>query len=68
LQLDVRIDWGILPVNQVYKTNTERIANVVKLCQKNGVKALVYTSALDTIYSGKPIINADGTYPCRHIL
>jgi nucleoside-diphosphate-sugar epimerase len=42
--------------------------NVVKACMENNVRNLVYTSSLDAVYRGKPLVDVDETlaYPGKH--
>jgi sterol-4alpha-carboxylate 3-dehydrogenase (decarboxylating) len=62
------VDWGTHSEEEVLAVNTGGTANIVKACQENGVKAMVYTSSLDAVYSGKPLVDVDETlpYPEKH--
>ncbi|KAF3906187.1 ADP-L-glycero-D-manno-heptose-6-epimerase [Dactylellina cionopaga] len=45
------------------KVNVEGTKNVVKACEENGVKVMVYTSSAGVVYDGSPLINVDETEP-----
>lgn len=62
------IDWGTKPKNEVLDINVGGTENVIAACLKNKVKYLVYTSSLDAVYTGKPLVNIDETqgYPSKH--
>ncbi len=57
------VDWGTHSEEEVYGTNAEGTANVIQACREAGVGYLVYTSSLDTIFSGEPRVNIDETLP-----
>lgn len=57
------IDWGILSDEEVLAINTGGTENVIAACEHNGVGFLVYTSSLDAVYSGKPLIGIDESHP-----
>ena len=62
------VDWGTKKEEDVYRVNFEGTRNVVNACIENNVPNLVYTSSLDTVISGKPLVNIDETqsYPEKH--
>jgi nucleoside-diphosphate-sugar epimerase len=62
------IDWGTLTEAEVYAVNVGGTENVVNACRENKVPYLVFTSSLDAVYSGKPLIDVDETipYPEKH--
>jgi sterol-4alpha-carboxylate 3-dehydrogenase (decarboxylating) len=62
------IDWGTITEEEIYAVNTGGTQNVVDACKENGVRYLVYTSSLDAVYSGKPLVNVDESepYPEKH--
>jgi sterol-4alpha-carboxylate 3-dehydrogenase (decarboxylating) len=62
------VDWGTLSEDEVMGVNFEGTRKVIEACRKNSVKALVFTSSLDVLFSGKPLRNVDETfpYPDRH--
>ncbi|MFZ4571340.1 MAG: NAD-dependent epimerase/dehydratase family protein [Bacteroidales bacterium] len=57
------VDWGTHPPEEVFAVNTGGTANVIEACRVNGVKALVYTSSLDAVFGGKPLVNIDESTP-----
>ena len=57
------VDWGIMSEDEVMAINYTGTENVVKACKHNGIRYLVYTSSLDAVYSGVPLINIDESYP-----
>ncbi|QLG73294.1 hypothetical protein HG535_0E03780 [Zygotorulaspora mrakii] len=49
---------------KVYEmVNVEGTKNVIEVCKKCGVKALVYTSSAGVIFNGQDVHNADETWP-----
>lgn len=62
------VDWGTYPDSEIYGVNTWGTENILQSCKRNGVKYLVFTSSLDAIYSGKPLVDVDETapYPAEH--
>ncbi|MCX6287966.1 MAG: NAD-dependent epimerase/dehydratase family protein [Bacteroidetes bacterium] len=57
------VDWGTHPPEEVYAVNTKGTANVINACKADGVKALVFTSSLDAVFGGKPLVNVDESIP-----
>lgn len=59
------VDWGTHDESVVRAVNVDGTQNVIDACRANGVQALVYTSSLDAIFTGRPIVEADETqsYP-----
>lgn len=59
------VDWGTKSPQEVYEVNYVGTLNVVDYCKKNKIKKLVYTSSLDTVFSGKELndINESQPYP-----
>jgi len=57
------IDWGIYTEDEVMASNFTGTENVIKACIQNNVRYLVFTSSLDAIYSGKPLVNVDESHP-----
>ena len=43
--------------------------NVIAACQRSGVKRLIYTSSIDVVFDGQPIVNGDERlpYPIKHL-
>lgn len=62
------VDWGIKRPEEIYVVNFNGTENVLNACQENGVKALVSTSTVDAVYTGKPLRDIDETisYPARY--
>jgi len=57
------IDWGTQPESVVFAINTDGTENVIKACLKNNVHNLVYTSSLDAVFTGKPLVDIDESQP-----
>jgi len=57
------IDWGTITEEEIYSVNTAGTQNIVDACKANGVRYLIFTSSLDAVYSGKPLVNIDETQP-----
>lgn len=62
------VDWGREPDEVLHAINVGGTDNVIAACKDEGVRALVHTSTLDVVYSGRPIVNGDESlpYPKRH--
>jgi sterol-4alpha-carboxylate 3-dehydrogenase (decarboxylating) len=62
------IDWGIYTEEEVMSNNLTGTRNVIEACMQNNVGHLVFTSSLDAIYNGKPLVNVDEShpYPVKH--
>jgi nucleoside-diphosphate-sugar epimerase len=62
------VDWGTHSEQEVYDVNVTGTENVIRACRENGVRFLIFTSSLDAVYSGKPLINIDESidFPARH--
>jgi nucleoside-diphosphate-sugar epimerase len=57
------IDWGQQPRSLLHEVNVEGTNKVIAAARAEGVEALVYTSTMDVLYAGKPIINGDESAP-----
>jgi nucleoside-diphosphate-sugar epimerase len=57
------IDWGTQPESVVFAINTDGTQNVINACLKNKVHYLVYTSSLDAVFTGKPLVDIDESQP-----
>jgi sterol-4alpha-carboxylate 3-dehydrogenase (decarboxylating) len=57
------IDWGIYTDEEVLAINFTGTENVINACMQNNVRHLVFTSSLDAIYNGKPLVNVDESHP-----
>ena len=62
------VDWGTRPENEVLAVNFDGTRHVVRACLENRVRHLVYTSSLDAVFEGKPLVNIDESipYPQNH--
>lgn len=62
------VDWGTHTEREVYEVNYAGTENVLEACRKNKVKVLVYTSSLDAVYTGRPLVDVDESlpYPQKH--
>lgn len=62
------IDWGTKSKEEVLNINVGGTKNITEACIKKNIKYLVYTSSLDAVFTGKPLINIDETqpYPEKH--
>ena len=62
------IDWGTKSEKEVLSINVDGTKNIINACKIKGVKYLVYTSSLDAVFTGKPLINIDENqgYPKKH--
>lgn len=63
------VDWGTKSPKEVYRVNFEGTKNVIAACRSNKVQCLVYTSSLDVVITGKPLIQIDESqpYPAKHL-
>jgi len=55
------VDWGTRSEAEVYAVNLDGTIHVIQSCRENKVKYLVFTSSLDAVYAGKPLIDIDET-------
>ena len=62
------VDWGTKPEVEIFAVNVEGTRNIINACKEQKVKALVFTSSLDAVFSGKPLVDIDETlpYPEKH--
>ena len=62
------VDWGTKPEKEVYETNVNGTRNVIRACFDRKVGILVFTSSLDAVFSGHPLVDIDETllYPEHH--
>jgi sterol-4alpha-carboxylate 3-dehydrogenase (decarboxylating) len=63
MHLAAIVDWGTHPPEKVFAVNTTGTANVIDACMADGVKALVFTSSLDAVFGGEPLVNIDENLP-----
>ncbi len=57
------IDWGVQPESVVFDINVGGTENVIQVCANNSVPYLVYTSSLDAVFTGKPLVDIDENQP-----
>jgi len=57
------VDWGVIPDEEVLAVNYTGTEHVISACRHNGIRYLVFTSSLDAVYSGKPLININESHP-----
>jgi len=62
------VDWGTKSEKEILSVNYEGTLNVIEACKSCQVKALVYTSSLDVLHDGNPLVdvNEETPYPERH--
>jgi nucleoside-diphosphate-sugar epimerase len=62
------VDWGTHSQKEVYSVNVGGTENVIRACKKKGVPVLIFTSSLDAVYDGKPLIGIDERlkFPEKH--
>jgi nucleoside-diphosphate-sugar epimerase len=61
------IDWGTKPPDEILAVNVGGTENIIKACLKNKVPNLVYTSSLDAVFTGQPLVDIDESqsYPAK---
>jgi nucleoside-diphosphate-sugar epimerase len=57
------IDWGTNTKQHVLNINVEGTKNVIKACKTNNINYLVYTSSLDAVFTGNPLVDIDENQP-----
>ncbi len=62
------VDWGRESEEVLHAVNVLGTENVIAACRDEGVRALVHTSTLDVVYTGRPVVDGDESlpYPDRH--
>lgn len=62
------IDWGTKSKSEVININVGGTKNIIESCKTNNINYLVYTSSLDAVFTGKPLININENqpYPTSH--
>jgi nucleoside-diphosphate-sugar epimerase len=63
------VDWGTKSEKEVYYTNFTGTQHVINACKENKVSMLVYTSSLDAVITGTPLVDIDESqpYPEKHL-
>ena len=63
------VDWGTRSEKEVYDTNFIGTQHVINACKENKVTMLVYTSSLDAVITGTPLVDIDESqpYPEKHL-
>lgn len=63
------VDWGTRKPEEVYHINYVGTQHVLDACKGNNVPMLLFTSSLDTVITGRPLINIDESqpYPGKHL-
>ena len=63
------VDWGTRSEKEVYDTNFVGTQQVIKACKENRVSMMVYTSSLDAVITGTPLVDIDESqpYPEKHL-
>lgn len=63
------VDWRPRQSKQLYDVNVRGTLNVIRACQLQGVKRLIYTSSVDVVFDGHPIVDGDERlpYPTKHL-
>ena len=57
------IDWGLREESEVLDVNLGGTENVIRACLDQRVHSLVFTSSLDAVYTGRPLVDIDEDQP-----
>jgi len=62
------VDWGTKSESEIMSVNYHAVLNVIEACRSMQVKALVFTSSLDVLFDGRPLVNVneETPFPLRH--
>ena len=62
------VDWGTKSEEEILSVNVGGTKNIIRACKEQKVKGLVFTSSLDSVFSGKPQIDIDekAPYPVKY--
>jgi nucleoside-diphosphate-sugar epimerase len=63
------VDWGPRKRQLLHDINVTGNQNVIAACQRSGVQRLIYTSSIDVVFDGYPIVDGDESlpYPIKHL-
>jgi sterol-4alpha-carboxylate 3-dehydrogenase (decarboxylating) len=63
------VDWGPRRRQLLHDINVRGNQNVITACQRSGVQRLIYTSSIDVVFDGHPIVNGAESlpYPGKHL-
>jgi nucleoside-diphosphate-sugar epimerase len=63
------VDWGPRKRQLLHDVNVAGNQNVIAACQRSGVRRLIYTSSIDVVFDGQPIVDGDERlpYPIKHL-
>ncbi len=57
------VDWGTISESEVMGVNYQGTLKVIEACKACKVKALVFTSSLDVLHDGLPLVNVNEEKP-----
>lgn len=57
------IDWGNTPRPRLLSVNVDGTRHVLDGARAQGVAAVIYTSTLDTVMDGRPLLDIDESHP-----
>lgn len=62
------VDWGTKSKKEIMEVNYEATLGMIEACKARGVKALVFTSSLDVLFDGNPLLDVseETPYPKSH--
>ncbi len=62
------VDWGQEPPSFLHEVNVRGTETVIEACRREGVRAMVHTSSIDAVYTGRPVVRGDESlpYPTRY--
>lgn len=62
------VDWGTKSEKEIMGVNYKGALNAIEACRDRKVKAMVFTSSLDVLFDGGPLVDVDEErpYPEKH--
>ena len=63
IHLASMVDWGTHSREEVFSVNVEGAEMVIRAAKEAGVKVFIFTSSLDAVCTGKPIVDEDEALP-----